>query len=72
MSFLTNTAGIVKVLHRFCVGFQLVAIVAHINPLVFHYLLLRKEKERDALTKRYRHLLTENYFHFVYLFFGLT
>lgn len=44
--FLTNAAGIVKVFHRLHVRLQLIAIIANINPLVFHYLLVMKENER--------------------------
>lgn len=44
--FLTNAAGIVKVFHRLHVRLQLIAIMANINPLVFHYLLVMKENER--------------------------
>lgn len=44
--FLTNAARIVKVFHRLHVRLQLIAIIANINPLVFHYLLVMKENER--------------------------
>lgn len=44
--FLTNATGIIEVLHWLCVGLQLITIVANIDPLVFHYLLVRKQKER--------------------------
>ncbi len=53
--FLTNAVGIVQVLHGLCVGLQLCAVIADINPLIFHYLLVRKEKEREALTNTAAH-----------------
>ena len=40
--FLTNAAGIIQVLLRLRVGLQLIAVIANINPLIFHYLLERE------------------------------
>lgn len=36
---LTNATGIIEVLNRLNVGLELVAFVANIDPLIFHYLL---------------------------------
>lgn len=47
--FLTNAACVVKVLLRLYVGLQLITIIANINPLISHYLLMRKEKESSLL-----------------------
>lgn len=45
--FLTNAVGVIQVLHRLCVGLQLIAVIANIYPLIFHYLLEGKgEKVR--------------------------
>ena len=50
LCILTNAAGVIEVLHWFCVGLQLLTVIAHVDPLIFHYLLVREVEETEALT----------------------
>lgn len=45
-TFLTDATSVADVFHRLCVGLQLLAVKADIDPLIFHYLLVRKEREK--------------------------
>lgn len=50
--FLTDAVGVVEVLLRLCVGLQLLSVIADIQPLISHYLLVRRKKEKEADMKR--------------------
>lgn len=49
---LTDAAAVAEVLLRLNVGFQLGAFVTNVNPLIFHYLLMARQRKRVLLKEQ--------------------